>query len=131
MVEAEAELSDDPFDSSDEEDEQNDDVLRVLSRQSNTAVVIKPASRQTLLNWIASAWKKLNVRPALVCKSFEVTGITVSKDKESVRSEVFQREIAAGFDDCAGSDSDMDGESVSEEESEEDDLHYVSNDSAN
>ena len=42
VVEAEADLSDDPFDSSDDEDEQNDDVLRVLSRQSNTAVVIKP-----------------------------------------------------------------------------------------
>ena len=76
VVEAEAELSDDPFDSSDEENEQNDDVLQVLLRLPNTAIVNKPASRQTLLNWIAYAWKNLIARPALVCKSFEVISIT-------------------------------------------------------
>ena len=52
VAEAEAELSDHPFDSSNEEDEQNDDVLRVFVRQPNTAVVLKHASRQTLLNWL-------------------------------------------------------------------------------
>ena len=60
-----------------------------------------------------------------------MTGITVSKDKESVRSEVFQREIAASFNDCEGNDNDVEGESVSEVENEGDDLHYVSTDSAN
>ena len=68
--------------------EQNDDVLHVLAHQPNTAVVIKPASRQTLLNWVVSAWKKLNVCPALMCKSFEVTGITVSKGKECSQCSV-------------------------------------------
>ena len=64
VVEAEAELSDDPFNSLDEEDEQNDDVLRVLASKPNTAVVVRPALRQTLLNCIASAWKKSNEHPA-------------------------------------------------------------------
>ena len=68
-----------------------------LSRKPQAAVVVKPASRQTLVNWVASAWKKLDERPALVSKSFEVTGITVN-DNESVRNEEVQEEIATGFD---------------------------------
>ena len=119
--EAEAELSDDPFDSSDEEDEENADVLHVLSRKPKAAVVVKPASRQTLINWIASAWRKLEERPALVSKSFEVTGITVNEDDASVRNEEVQNEIAAGFD--INSD-----ESESEEDSDEDDRDSDSSD---
>ena len=106
--EAEAELSDDPFDTSDEEDEENSDVLQVLTRNPRASVVIKPASRQTLVNWVVSAWKKLEERPALVSKSFEVTGITVNKNDESVRNEELQDEIAAEFN----------TDSVDEEESE-------------
>ena len=89
--EAEAELSDDPFDSSN--DEENADVLQVLSHKPTAAVVVKPASRQTLVNWVASAWKKLEERPALVSKSSEVTGITVDKDSASIRNEELQSEI--------------------------------------
>ena len=121
--EAEAELSDDPFSSSDE-DEENEDVLRVLSRKPQAAVVVKPASRQTLVNWVASAWKKLDERPALVSKSFEVTGITVKKDDESVRNEEVQKEIATAFDaNAADNDSKDDSESEDEDsEGEEEDL---------
>ena len=95
--EAEAELSDNPFCSSDE-DEDNADVLRILSRKPQAAVVVKPASRHALVNWVASAWKKLDERPALVSKSFEVTGITVNKDNESVRNKEVQDEISGRFD---------------------------------
>ena len=42
--EAEAELSDEPFGNSDG-DEENADVLQVLSRKPQAAVVVKPASR--------------------------------------------------------------------------------------
>ena len=121
--EAEAELSDDPFSSSDE-DEENEDVLRVLSRKPQAAVVVKPASRQTLVNWVAPAWKKLDERPALVSKSFEVTGITVNKDDESVRNEEVQKEIATAFDaNAADNDSENDSESEDEDsEGEEEDL---------
>ena len=91
-------MSDDPFSNSDE-DEENADVLQVPSRKPQAAVVIKPASRQTLVNrWVASVWKKLNERPPLVSKSVEVTGITVNNDNESVRNEEIQEEIATGFD---------------------------------
>ena len=115
--EAEAELSDDPFDSSDK-DEENADVLRVLSHKPKETV-IKPASRQTLVNWVVSAWKKLEERPALVSKSFEVTGITVNKDNESVRNEEVQGEIATGFDaNSADNDSEEESESEAEEDSE-------------
>ena len=113
--EAEAELSDDPFSNSDE-DEENADVLQVLSRKPQAAVVIKPASRQTLVNWVASAWKKLDERPPLVSKSFEVTGITVNNDNESVRNEEVQEEIATGFD-----ANDSEEESEADEDSEGED----------
>ena len=113
--EAEAELSDDPFSNSDE-DEENADVLQVLLRKPQAAVVVKPASRQTLVNWVASAWKKLDEHPALVSKSFEVTGITVNNDNESVRNEEVQEEIATGFDaNAAGNDSEADEDSEGED----------------
>ena len=50
MVEAEkveAGLNDDPFESSDE-DEENADVLHVLLHKPKAAVIVKPALRQTL-----------------------------------------------------------------------------------
>lgn len=53
----------------------------------------------------------------LVSKSFEVTGITVNKDNESVRNEELQSEITAGFD---ANYADNDNEEESESEAEED-----------
>ncbi|MCG8625564.1 MAG: hypothetical protein MJE68_26640 [Proteobacteria bacterium] len=68
VVEAEeAELSDDTLSNSDEDE--NADVLQVLSRKPQLAVVVEPASRQTRVNWVAPAWKKLDERPPLVPKS--------------------------------------------------------------
>ena len=128
--EAEAEPSDDPFSSSDK-DEQNEDVLSVLSHKPKEAVVVIPASRQTLVNWVAFAWKKLEERPALVSKSFEVTGITVNNDDESVHNEEVQEEIDTTFDaNAADKDSEEDSESEVEEDSqgEEEDLDNDSSD---
>ena len=106
--EAEAKLGDDLFM---DEDEENADVLRVLSCKPQAAVVVKPASRQTLENWVASAWKKLDKCPSLLSKSFEVTSITVNNDNESVRNKKVQEEIATGFDaNATGSDSEEEGE---------------------
>ena len=128
--EAEAELSNDPFESSDEEDDKNADVLRVLSGKPKVAVVVKPALRQTLVNWVASAWRKLEECPALVLKSFEVTGIIVNKDSENVCNEELRSEIAAGFD-ANSADNDSEEESESEEaekDSKEEDLDDDSGD---
>ena len=74
-AEKEVELSDDPFADSDEENEENVDELCALLRKPTLAVVIKPASRQILVNWIAAAWKKLEEGPDLVAKSFEVMAL--------------------------------------------------------
>ncbi len=99
-------LSDDPFGSSDEDEENAD------------AIVIKSASRQTLVNWVASAWKVAE-RPSLVSKSFEVTGITVNNNDDSVRNEDVQEEIATGFD-ANTIDHDVDSEEESEREADKD-----------
>ena len=58
----------------------------------------------------------MDQRPALVSKSFEVTGITKNKDDASVCSAELQDQIAAGFD--IDSMSDVDGESEEEGNSE-------------
>lgn len=68
----EDELSDDPFDSSDEDDS-NDEIQKLLSRPK--PVFVKPASKQLIIDWVASAWKKVEAKPAMVAKSFIVTGI--------------------------------------------------------
>ena len=116
--EAEAELSDDLFSNSDEDE--NTDVLHILLRKPQAAVVVKPVSRQTLVNWIASAWKKLDERPPLVPKSFEVTGITVNNDNGSVRNEEVQEEIATGFDaNATGNDSEEESEADEDSEGED------------
>ena len=72
---------------------------------------------KTLLNWVASAWKKLDKRPALVSKSFKVTGITVNNDNESVRNEEVQEEIATRFD-ANATDNNSEEESEADEDSE-------------
>ena len=120
VVEAEeAELSDDTLSNSDEDE--NADVLQVLSRKPQLAVVVEPASRQTRVNWVAPAWKKLDERPPLVLKSFEVTGITVNNDSESVHNKEVQEEIATGFD-----ANDSEEESEADEDSEGEDCDNCS-----
>ena len=81
----------------------------MCSCKPQATVVVKPASRQTLENWVASAWKKLDKRPSLLSKSFKVTSITVNNDNVSVRSKEVQEEIATGFD-ANAADNDSEGE---------------------
>ncbi len=71
--EEEVELSDDPFARSDEEDA-NDEIQQLLSKKPKP-IIIKPASRQTIIDWVESTWKKITDQPAMVAKSFVVTGI--------------------------------------------------------
>ena len=77
---------------------------------------IETASRQTLVNWVVSAWKKLKECPAVISKSFEVSGITVNKDNVSIRNEEVPGEIATGLD---ANSADNDSEEESESEAEE------------
>ena len=94
------ELSDDPFASSDEDESSaRDEILQLLLRKpAQKPVVIKPASRQSIIDWVASAWQKIGQQPDMVVKSFIVTGIAQelngSKDG-SVRNAEVQNEIIA------------------------------------
>ena len=60
----EAELSDDPFTSSDEKDT-NDKIRQLLTKKA-TSIIIKPACRQTIIDWVQFAWKKIGDQPAMV-----------------------------------------------------------------
>ena len=70
-------LSDDPFASSDkDESSARDETQQLLSRKlAQKPVVIKPASRQSIIAWVASAWQKIGQQPDMVVKSFVVTEI--------------------------------------------------------
>ena len=76
--EAEAEMSDDPFASSDEEDANNE--IQQLLTKTTKPIIIKPASKQTIIDWVESAWNKIDDQPAMVAKSFAVTGISQCLD---------------------------------------------------
>ena len=71
------ELSDDPFAISGEnESSARDEIQQLLSRKpAQKPAVIKPASRQSIIDWVASAWQKIGQQPDMVVKSFVVTGI--------------------------------------------------------
>ena len=72
------ETSDDPFASSDE-DESNDDIHQLLCRKPKP-IVVKAASKQSIVDWVESAWKKIEQHPTMVAKSFLVTGIAQELD---------------------------------------------------
>ena len=57
-------------------DASNDDVRQILRRKSKPTIV-KPASKQTVVNWVASAWEKITGHPDIITKSF----VVVPKDK--------------------------------------------------
>ena len=69
----EKEMSYDPFESCDE-DSSNDEIQHLLCRRPKP-IVIKPASRQSIIDWVASAWNKIEQHPDMVAKSFVVTEI--------------------------------------------------------
>ena len=116
----EAELSDDPFASSDEES--NDDIQQLLSKRPKP-VVFKPASRQSIIDWVASAWKKIEQQPDMVAKSFVVTGIAHAlngSEDGSVRNADVQDEISTQLDNPQDTGSeDSSSELSSDEDSDE------------
>ena len=103
----EEEMSDDPFESS-EEDNSNDEIQQLLCRIPKP-VIIKPASRQSIINWVASAWEKITQHPDMVAKSFVVTGIAQDLDgseNDVVRNAEVQEEINAALENPRNTDSD-------------------------
>ena len=64
-------------------------------------MVIKPASRQSIIDWVASAWQKIGQQPDIVVKSFVVTGIAQElngSEDGSVRNAEVQNEIIGKLD---------------------------------
>ncbi len=115
--EEEAELSDDPFASSDEQDT-NDEIQQLLTRKPKP-IIIKPASRQTIIDWVESAWK-ITDQPAIVAKSFVVTGIAQHLDGSedgSVRNADVQEEICTKIDAQGDVDSEPSSSDQSSDES--------------
>ena len=102
------ELSDDPF--SDTEDGESDEIEKEL--QTKKPLSVKPASKQTMINWIHAAWSHLNSRPDMVRKSFVVTGISQSLDgseDDIVRNAYVEAEIHQAYN-CEVESEDEDQE---------------------
>ena len=92
------ELSDDLFASSDEDETSaRDEIQQLLSRKpAQKPVVIKPASKQSIIDWVASAWQKIGQQPDMVVKFFVITGIAQElngSEDGSVRNAEVQNEI--------------------------------------
>lgn len=120
--EEEEEMSDDPFESADE-DSSNDEIQRLLCRRPKP-IVIKPASRQSIIDWVASAWKKIEEHPDMVAKSFVVTGIAPNLDgseDDIVRNADIQEEISTKLDHPQQTDTDLSSSDLSSDEESSDD----------
>ena len=119
LEQEDGETSDDPFASSDE-DESNDDICQL--RRKPKPIVVKPASKQSIVDWVASAWKKIEQHPTMVAKSFLVTGIAQELDgseDSSIHSKDLQKEIGDGLNaNTETADSDSGEESEEESDSE-------------
>ena len=119
LEQEDGETSDDPFASCDE-DESNDDICQL--RRKPKPIVVKPASKQSIVDWVASAWKKIEQHPTMVAKSFLATGIAQELDgskDSSVHSEDLQKEIGDGLNaNTETADSESGEESKEESESE-------------
>ena len=101
-------MSDDPFESCDE-DSSNDDIQH-LFRKRPTPIVIKPANRQFIIDWVASTWKKIEQHPDMVTKSFVITGI--AQDLEGSEDDILryaevQEEISTILDSPQDMDSNL------------------------
>lgn len=119
LEQEDGETSDDPLSSSDE-DESNDEIRQLLRRKPKP--IVKPASKQSIVDWVASAWKNIEQHPTMVAKSFLVTGIAQELDgseDSSVRHEDLQKEIGDGLNaNSETADSDSGEESEEESDSE-------------
>ena len=73
----------------------------VQGRKMPSHITVKPASRQTIINWIDAAISHLKSRPDMIKKSFMVTGICRSldgSDDNNIRSSEVETEIAKAHD---------------------------------
>ena len=64
-------------------------------------IVMKPASRQSIIDWVASTWSKIKQHPDMVAKSFLVTGIASDLDRSEddiIMNAEVQEEISAKWD---------------------------------
>ena len=115
--EEQEEMSDDPFGSCDE-DNTNDEIQQLLSRRPKP-IVIKPASRQSIVDWVASAWKKIEQHPEMVAKSFVVTGIAQELDGSEdnfIRNTEVEEEINTKLDSRPDADSDLTSSDLSSDD---------------
>ena len=67
-----------------------------LGKPAQKPVVIKPASRQSITDWVASAWQKIGQLPEMVVKFFVVTRIAQElngSEDGSVRNAEIQNKI--------------------------------------
>ena len=115
--EEEEEMSDDPFESCDE-DSSNVDIQRLLCKRP-TPIVIKPANRQSIIDWVASAREKIEQHPDMVAKSSVVTGI--SQDLEGSKDDILrnaevQEEISTILDSPQVMDSDLSSSDLSSDD---------------
>ena len=102
------EMRNDQYGSCDE-DNTNDEIQQLLCRRP-TPIVIKPASRQSIINWVTSAWKKIEQQPEMVAKSFVVTGIAQELDGSEdnfIQNTDVKEEINAKLDSQLDADSDL------------------------
>lgn len=121
----EGEMSDDPFASSDEEDT-TDEIQQLLTRKLKP-IVIKPAKKQSIIDWVDRAWKKIGSQQEMVAKSFIVTGIAQHLDcheDTGIRNDDIQEEIIAGFE----VEEDFSGDESSTSDDDDDDYDDDDND---
>ena len=109
--------SDDPFSSESEselDDGQRQNITELLLRRTKP-MAVKPASKQTLVNWVETAWNKLKEKPDMVAKSFVVTGITPKVDgseSDLIRNDELQLDIERA---CGDEEEDVDSDNSGEE----------------
>ena len=106
--EEQEEMSTDPFGSCDE-DNTNDEIQQLHSRRPKP-IVIKSASRQFIIGWVTSAWKKIEQHPEMVAKSFVVTGIAQELDGSEdnfIHNTEVQEDINAELGSQPHADSDL------------------------
>lgn len=118
--------SDDPFSGGSEtelEEHQHQEITELLLRRKKP-MAVKPASKQTLINWVETAWRKLKEKPDMVAKSFVVTGITPKVDgseNDLIRNDELQRviETTCGVEEVDAVSDSSDDKSVSSSDTDE------------
>ena len=91
-------------------------------------IVMKPASRQSIIDWVASTWSKIKQHPDMVAKSFLVTRIASDLDRSEddiIMNAEVQEEISAKWENPQNVDSDLSSSDLStDEEASNDEANY-------